>query len=710
MRSSRAIIPFLILLAFFAGGMVFAQKGDVKGSGSGAGGGEKENPRPNTTKEDSALIQAIKNVDPQTMYVYPSLVKANLYFRDEVKFDISKIPFRDEIEHTNGFSQILGQIGKPYRRFFNGAPSEFYDSEYHRNLINGAENVYIVNPETQVKYYDTRTPFVNVDFGQGKNELASLEITASQNISPFVNVTLDYHRRQSEGPYANFFTDHYNVYVSANAHSRDERYIAFANVGFNELLDEINGGVGQLYGYDSLFDKRSQPVSLTEAVLRRKYRDMYFNQFYRLSNDTMVTPHRFALFNSVLRDEQLYQYTDTSISTSLANFTYPIYPTLDTLNFFERAIARRWKFTEGVSYRFSSTSFVMNHRVQITNERINFLQEDQSTVLNRFTPEAQGELELRPEPFSFGVDYNLRTFTSNLYRAGYYASADVYLNLGKYKTNYKEVIPGYKLGGADSLSLIVEKRPLSLFATALLHSKNPEFLQTYYTPYQTNLLPTDPTLGNQNFLHLKGGIAAFGKDRKGQFRVVPGNLATVSAFISRTNQPIFYDSTMALTQMAPSEFVEWRGIEARFRLHMRKFSIENSTVLQQASTNLAPELDADFVESQPWLYGKAGFYYENQDLKIASIIRAGIECYYNVGFKGWLFEPASQQYYAQNTFQMPGYPRLDVIFSTQIKKAYLYVRVVNVNEGWPEKGYFTTPFYPMLDRTVMFGVTWSFYD
>ena len=210
--------------------------------------------------------------------------------------------------------------------------------------------------------------------------------------------------------------------------------------------------------------------------------------------------------------------------------------------------------------------------------------------------------------------------------------------------------------------------------------------------------------------HAKAGILFRGKDHKGSQHVILGNSISLSAFTSQTNRMIYYDTAMVLSQMLAPEYMQWQGLEAKFRVHFGNFSIENQTVWQKPSTNLADSIGSWFVESQPEFYGKAGFYYENQDLKIASVIRAGVECYYQAGFKGWLFDPASQQFYPQNSYQMPGYPRIDIVFATQIKRAYLFIRAINVAEGFPNAGYFTTPFYPMLDRTVMFGVTWPFFD
>lgn len=672
----------------------------------GQGGEGVDSVKTKTTEVDSAWAR----IKPRTQLVSPFRVMMNYRFRTQREEDIARVVYRDELEKVNGFIQSLGQIGKPYKRYLWGASGDFYNNTHFHNLLTGAEDVYTVNPETEVLYHDTRTPYVNVQYGQGKQELASLEVTISQNVTPLLNFTLNYHRRQSTGPYTDNITDHYNAYLSAYGHSPDEKYVAFANFGTNSLKDQMNGGVAQVYEYDQSFFKRQQPVSLTDAQLTRRYKDLYFKQFYRLSNDTMDTPHRLAFFNSVMRDAQRLDYSDSLLPTSIFSYAYPIYPTVDTTFIRESSQVKRWMYAEGMSYRYVGFDFEMNHRLEVVNERLNFVKGDQNFVMNRFTPTLKGEIEYRPLRFSVRGEYDLRRISTNFFEPGYYASGDVYVNLGKFQMNYKEKVPGDKLGGPDSVTVIVEHRPLSLFGSYLYNQQNPTLLQAFFPAGDGNNFVSNRNLANQTLVHQKVGIALWGKDIKGNARVQQGNLLSLAVFQSQTNGMILYDTSMVLTQLGPAEYVNWKGVEAKFRIHFRKFSIENQTIFQQPSTNLADSQSSWFTQSQPPLYGKTGFYYENQDLKIASILRAGIECYYHLGYKGWLFDPASQQFYPQTSYDMPGYPRIDIVFSTQIKRAYLYLRAVNVMEGFPIVGYYTTPFYPMLDRTIMFGVTWPFFD
>jgi hypothetical protein len=56
------------------------------------------------------------------------------------------------------------------------------------------------------------------------------------------------------------------------------------------------------------------------------------------------------------------------------------------------------------------------------------------------------------------------------------------------------------------------------------------------------------------------------------------------------------------------------------------------------------------------------------------------------------------------------YHRFDVVLAATIKRAHVFLKVVHANEGLFAPGYFTTTLYPMLDRTFMVGVNWTFFD
>jgi Putative porin len=52
----------------------------------------------------------------------------------------------------------------------------------------------------------------------------------------------------------------------------------------------------------------------------------------------------------------------------------------------------------------------------------------------------------------------------------------------------------------------------------------------------------------------------------------------------------------------------------------------------------------------------------------------------------------------------------EAFFQLNLHGVFVYFRYLYLNENLLFNGYYTTPFYPMLERTYVLGVNWTFYD
>ena len=204
-------------------------------------------------------------------------------------------------------------------------------------------------------------PISIINYGQGKSDLSGLNVHFAQNINPWWNVNVLYRREGSSGTYSEFQTTHNNIVVATNVRSRNERYHAFGNFMFQEFGDELNGGVAQIDSIQALFNKGSQPVSLTDAVLIKRQQSLFFKHYYSLTNpnDSVERANKFLIHNSVMRDYFNNEFQDTSISATIQEYSYPVYLTLaDTVDsFWEQYTHQRWTVTGGATYRFRKRSF-----------------------------------------------------------------------------------------------------------------------------------------------------------------------------------------------------------------------------------------------------------------------------------------------------------------------------------------------------------------
>jgi hypothetical protein len=65
-------------------------------------------------------------------------------------------------------------------------------------------------------------------------------------------------------------------------------------------------------------------------------------------------------------------------------------------------------------------------------------------------------------------------------------------------------------------------------------------------------------------------------------------------------------------------------------------------------------------------------------------------------------------FYLQNQDLTGNYPFIDIHISGIIKTVKFFVKLRNVNQRWPDVPYYSTPHYPLQDRSVQVGVSWTF--
>lgn len=637
--------------------------------------------------------------------------------RVDAGFDLRDLMYFDRVEALPGYAVTLGQIGKPYKRYRYGLDASLMRTGVNLNPYTGQEDVYMLDPLKNVQFFDTRTPFINIFYGQGKSDLSGLEVDVSQNINPWWNISFMFRRDKSEGTYAEFATNHLDLYAATNYRSKNGRYQIFINTLFEEHNDAINGGVAQEFNFEDLFNKGSQPVSLSGANLEKITRSFSVQHMYQFVRDTTKSPHRLVVYNEFSRDYFENEYSDEAIDPTVFIYPYPLYPTLfENVDFvYEVYQHRRWRANGGATYRFVKPAFESGHHLALVNEFRNFEKKRREYSLNQVTTSYNGDIALKPLPFELKAELDLDVTTSNLFPAAAFTEGRASFSFPRAIVDYSHWRELDKKPGQekpDSVLVRTMRRPFTAFASAMLHDRNPTVQQAFGDGWFGNGFRGDPNLGNQRIELLKLGMRLKGKDRKSEYGVLRGSHIEVTGFRSRQYAMIYFDTTMVLQQAPRETFLEFFGFEGNGRLRMKSFSIEGNMTYQYPAVAGA---NSDFLETylrlnQPYLYGKVGIYWEKHDLKIARAIRAGIEMRFHADFDEPLFDGASQQFYPQNRFLQGGFQRVDAFFSAQVKKAQLYLRFYNTTEGLGVPGYMPTVFYPMWDRNLMVGVNWSFYD
>ena len=681
---------------------------------------------PDSLKTDSTLVPQ-KEVDILTEIFDLQRFVENRYARREVKPDLDEVMYFDQIQRLDGFVMSLGQIGKPYKRYRYGLDASFLNTGLFQNPYTRQEDIYMIDPARMVRYYDTRTPYIDIYYGQGKGNLSALRVEVAQNITPWWNVSAMFRRELAEGEYASATTDHYNVYLGTNFRTKNDRYHLFLNGTFQQFRDFINGGsdpTGTELTNNSFFNGGAQPMILSEASLSRVSRAAYFQQFYRIIPDTVDNPHRLVIYNSVQRDFFENQFTDSGIDPSFINLEglFPVYPTItdSTTSFYERYRHNRWMYREGISYRYRTARLETGHQIFVTNELVDFEKNLQDFRWDKLTRSYEGDFAYRPEAFQVEFDWQLHRTTSNFFAPERNLEAEARFSFPKEKvdyTYYKEINNLKEEKSKDSVLVSRKRRPFTVIAGAMLNDRNPSLQQSFGDGwFGTNSFQANRDLLNHRVELYRVGIEARTKDIKTKYGHYDGQRVRLTAYQSRQRNPIYYGPAMELIGGGDTARVDFTGIEVSGHLRWKKFNLSGQINYQIPDIAGDTVLTNYYMDNQPHYYAKGSLYWEKHDIKIARAIRTGIDYFYQPFYFTPLFDPVSQQFYPQNSLPNsgflfpPDYHRVDVFFSAQIKRAQFFARFYNVLDGVFGPGYFTTFGYPMWDRDFQIGVVWTFFD
>ncbi|MEM9983884.1 MAG: putative porin [Bacteroidota bacterium] len=662
---------------------------------------------PDSTGADSFYNQ-VPDIIPETRWVEPSALFNHQDFRPIAKPALEQVYTWDPMQQIPGFVQSLGQVGKPYQVWVEGAAERFYDLNLYQDQIFNRYDRNIVGPLSGVRYYDTRTPFVDVQYLQGPDKLLLTDVTASQNITPFWNMSLAVKRHLSEGAYRNFVTDQTAFWISSNYRSKSRRYYLFANLTLNALNNQIHGGSpraegqfrfnGEFYRdslpfYNLSFFKGFSSPNLSDANLNRNVRGAVVDQYYHLiGHPDSSGQHRLTLRGLIDLEQNFRSFDDQSISLSTPSFV-PIYPTRDPDTNAFSADFTAWQGRAAAEGTYSWTpreGFRVHVDGGISYQLINW-RSDTSLITNQNITDQYVSGELRIPWIAVGA--HLRQRVSSRFSPQREIGAEAWL------------YPLVKKGSADTAS-----SPLQVFANLDLDDLNPSLFQGYFAGDSGNIFQPNPNLDNQLRFYAGGGLGL-----RETFPVRRGDTLLpmylrVKAFYQRFDRQIYYDSALQVRQAPAGEPMQWIGATVSGRLRMwRHVFLENFTQIQLGTVNSQVPSRQWQAQSLPLVSGKLSLYFDHRQVSWAEEARIGVDVFYHTPYLGQTLDPWSGEYFPTN-YQLYPYARVDAFAAVRLMGVYVFLRYQHVNELLPLAGYYTTPFYPMLERAFTLGIRWQFFN
>lgn len=592
----------------------------------------------------------------------------------------------------------LGVAGSPvqYYNYFNRKSTDkvsFYE----------AQESWSYTPST-VPMYNTKTPYTELGyfgtlFAGVEKESDNLHLLTTQNITPEFNFTLAFDRFGGGGMLTNESTANKNSFITANYLGK--RYMAHAGLISNKVSRGENGGLADISGIRDTTIKARELATRLDTKARSTIRKttVFLDQQYRIpftfinklkargavADSTAIDPAALADTLVVMDDTDI---TTAFIGHSTEYSSYSRWYTDDMNNRSTSAFYNDVKYINPFSTQdslrvsrldnkafirlqpWAEDAIISKLNVGIGDRLLNyytfdptFTRKDQSTVWNSAYLYAGAEGSLREyihwdakgEYVFLGDEINDLSLDANL-------------NFSFY--------PFRK----------ARKSPLSLdlhFDTSL---DEPEF---YHQHMYTNHFKWDNDFGKISTTRLQGRIS-----------IPRWNLDAGVGYALLSNN-VYYDTLGIIRQNTTPMSILSADLRKEFVLGI--LHLDNRVLFQMSSNQDVVPL--------PTLAFNLKYYIQFNISHGILLMQIGANGFYNTAWYSPAWNPALGVFHNQTDTKYNNGPYVDAFLNMQWKRATIFVKFENANQGWPMKknDYFSADRYIATQRQIKLGIYWPFY-
>jgi len=614
-------------------------------------------------------------IDDTTKQIYGP--KTTRFFLEEDVFNNRKILYSIDTA-TYAFHQYnyvqrsqyqlvdLGNIGTATRSVFF-RPVEQLGTQFGYNAY--TPYAYAIN---DVKFYDTKSPYTNMYLVLGGLGQNMLRFDHNQNITPRLNVGFNAQRITTNKQFGTSGSSDPQTNLAANwafvwhnsYRSKDNKYTLLAQFNYlNHFVYEQGGILGDSSSFQqdrivTYFDDSNRPSLLQTASSWERRNHWHAYQQYILAQGL-----------------QLYHVLD--YQTDKNYFKH------DNLS-----EGRRYKFYKDYFFNPNAAPDPLITTTDATDQAVRFnLIENKFGIKGRYKNfDYRAHLRNRiigmNGTYTVGASTTKSTFSRIENFAGLWLS--YYL-----KDSTQRLTAETELSARSGLKLKGDLVSKFFSVGYLFVSAPPTILQQRYS-YPTNHLEWwNPTFNLVNSNTIYGQI----------------NLEAKSArFVPRLdyhllNNYIYYDSLArpaqfegAFSVLRLGALAEWKPGRWQFMAQLHYSALSNDKVLR------IPKLFANFRTSFDFIYAKVLY------------IQVGIDLHYKSAYFADAYMPLTQQFYLQNSLKTEDYLVGEVFANFRINRVRLFVKFAHANQGLLAPGYFQTPFFPAVGRSLGFGVNWPLFD
>lgn len=595
----------------------------------------------------------------------------------------------------------LGVAGSAYQTydFFKRGSREgisFYDA------VEG----WSYSPET-LPMYNTKTPYTELQytgtlFANDEKASNNLHILTTQNIYPQLNVTFEYDRYGGKGILQHEESASKTLAVHANWMGR--KHLLHAGYIYNRVLRDENGGVtDRSMIRDTTVDAREIAVHLTDAANEYKKRTLFLDQTYRIPfNFIEDLRHRgdTAWQKAPARDS-----VNRDITTAYVGHAseYSVYTKV-----YEDGISATATGTAAEAARaFYHDNFFISPKASRDSLRVMKLD---NRIFLRLQPWSEDALVSKveggvgdrlldhylfsPAQYIGGASHNTVWNTAYVY-AGAEGRLRQYIAW--------DALGSYSFAGTGANDFFVRanarfsffpfrrdrRSPVSLTARFETSLQEPGFYEQHF---YSNHYRWDNDFTKVSTTKLQGTLD------------IPRWDLRLDAAYALVAGHVWYDTLGLPAQCADPVSVFKAGLSKDFALG--GLHLDNRALFQLSSNPAVLPL--------PALALNLRWYYQFDVKRDVMQMQLGVNALYTTRWYTPAYNPVAGVFHAQDETQYGHSPYVDVFLNIQWKRACIFLKLENINNGWPKthRDYFSAHDYihPQREfRNVKFGIWWPFY-
>lgn len=516
-------------------------------------------------------------------------------------------------------------------------------------------------PINEVKFFDTKSPYTNLYLALGGLGQNIVRFDHSQNLSPRLNLGINAQRFTTNKYFGtsgsadpqNNLTQNWGFVFHGNYRSKDEKYLVMGQ--FNHLNHSAyeQGGMSP----DTLNFKRDGSIEYNNpsAILKTAQSWERRNNWHIFQQ--YVLAQGFQVYHIFDYKRSIDIYADKDLSQA------------QKYDFYQNYYYNQTDTRQDVSFRLFENKFGIKGRYQGFNYRAHYRQR-----IVRMT----GSYNTTDSTSTTGT-YRLSRFENfvGLWLA-YYLKDSTQRATAEFE---------YLLGR----DFKVKGEVVSKWFTAGYYSvfSSPTLLQQLYN---SNHLRWDNTsrLVNSNNIY-------------GQINLNTKRIRFSPRIDYHLINNYFYYDTAAIARQFTSAFSVLR-IGAQTEWRPGKFQFWAQTYYTLASNNTIIRIPRFFANF------RAAFDFKYYNL----FLQVGGEIHYKSAYYADAYMPLTQQFHLQNRLETEGVVYSELFLNTRINRVRLFVKMANAAQGLLQglfnPGYFSTPYYPVVGRSLGFGLNWPLFD